>query len=601
MKQRLFWKFLLAFWLALLVVATLAALGGRLLERHDRREEAAAVLEGGPRAALLLDTAQAALLHAGADAMNAMLRDEALREHDLLYVVDERGHDTLGREIPPASLQEARRLTEGTTPLGIDSPHPVQAGNRDSARLVRDASGRIWLMFVAENADRQRRPSQHNAPEPALPAGAPQHDAAPVTPPGQDPAPDVLPEHDMGHPSSGHDGPPPDGRFGDGPARGMPPHDDSRLRHGPPPPQHRPPGAPSPGMTSAETRMLLIAAAIVGSFLFSALLAWSMMRPLRALRQAFDSAARGNLDTRVQNRMGRSRDELTELGAHFDHMVEQIQVLLTSQKRLLHDVSHELRSPLARLQAACDLARQNPARLADSLDRIDREIARLDQLIGHALMLSRLESGATAEEPARFDIGAMLEDIVANADFEATRRGCRVQLARPDGGGALDVFLREELVHRACENVIRNAIKFTAGGSTVDVSLRRAAAIAVRPAASSASAGPAAATPSLSPGQAGTPWHCADDCLVIEVMDRGPGVPPEQLDRIFTPFFRADNSRGVEGYGLGLAIVRQAVKMHGGRISARARDGGGLVMEIILPLCLKETPNASSDGRRPVS
>jgi two-component system, OmpR family, sensor kinase len=289
------------------------------------------------------------------------------------------------------------------------------------------------------------------------------------------------------------------------------------------------------------------AGAALASLLFAAALAWYMTRPIRKLQWAFDAASKGKLETRVQHLMGGRRDEIADLGVGFDQMAQKVQALVAAQQRLLHDVSHELRSPLARLQAATDLARQSPHKIADYLDRIDHETARLDQLMGQMLTLSRLEAGAPAHEPSDFDLGELVMSVVEDARFEAQAQQRDVLCS---ACGAMPVRLREEMIHRAVENVIRNAVKFTAAATTVEVTL-------------------------------GT----SDDGAVawLEVADRGPGADEADLAALFEPFHRGANTRGVDGHGLGLAIARHAVQQHGGTIGARRRDGGGLVIRIELP------------------
>jgi two-component system, OmpR family, sensor kinase len=311
----------------------------------------------------------------------------------------------------------------------------------------------------------------------------------------------------------------------------------------PPPGPGGPPGKPPPGASMA----FVVSGAALASLAFAAALAWYMTRPIRKLQWAFDAASKGKLDTRVRHLMGGRRDEITDLGAGFDQMAQKVQSLVAAQQRLLHDVSHELRSPLARLQAATDLARQSPQQTLTTLDRIDREAARLDQLVGQMLTLSRIEAGVDAQEPADFDLSELVVSVVEDARFEARAQGRDVACTT---SGAMPVRMREEMVHRAVENVIRNAVKFTASATTVEVSL---------------------GTSSLG----ASAW--------LDVADRGPGVAEADLEAMFEPFHRGPNARGLDGHGLGLAIARHAVQQHGGTITARQRDGGGLVVRIELP------------------
>ena len=311
-----------------------------------------------------------------------------------------------------------------------------------------------------------------------------------------------------------------------------------------PPEGHRPPferrGPPPP------SPWLAIAIGLVASVVFSALLAWYLARPIRNLRWAFGAVADGQLDTRVGPLMGARRDEIADLGGDFDRMAHQIQSLVGAQRRLLHDVSHELRSPLARLQAAIGLARQDPAKLEATLDRIEREAGRLDELVGQLLTIARLDAGTRDSRVERIELVDLAAAIADDARFEARAHGRELVF---EGQGEAEAEVRIELVQRAFENVIRNGVKYTAEGSSVSV------------------------VASVAGGQ-----------FVLRVADRGPGVPEADLEAIFEPFYRSASGLGAGGFGLGLAIARRAVAAHGGRIHAANREGGGLVMEIVLPV-----------------
>lgn len=313
---------------------------------------------------------------------------------------------------------------------------------------------------------------------------------------------------------------------------------------GEPPPHRRPPFERREGLPPEPWVPIL--AGLVASVMFSALLAWYLARPIRNLRWAFGEVADGNLETRVGPLMGARRDEIADLGTDFDRMAQQIQSLIGAQRRLLHDVSHELRSPLARLQAAIGLARQDPAKLEATLDRIEREAVRLDELVGQLLTIARLDAGSRdgRSEPVELiDLAAAIAD---DARFEAQASGRELSFA---GDGEAEMMVRVELIQRAFENVIRNAVKYTADGTVVEASAR-----------------------------------VADGQFVLTVADRGPGVPEEDLEAIFEPFYRSPGGQAAGGFGLGLAIARRAVEAHGGRIVAHNRAGGGLMMTLSLPL-----------------
>ncbi len=323
------------------------------------------------------------------------------------------------------------------------------------------------------------------------------------------------------------------------------------------------PRAPRPeGQASRRERRLFpvepVAAGVLVSLIFAFLLARYISQPIRGLRAAFVAVAAGDLAARAAPVMGSRRDELADLGRDFDAMAERLGKLIEGQRRLLHDVSHEMRSPLARMQAAIGLARQQPDKLPATLDRVERETERIDTLVGELLTLARLQAntrldGAGAREEA-VSLNELTADIVDDARFEAEANGRKVGFeAGPDAvikGAA-------ELLHRAIENVLRNAVRYTAAGTSVDVATALIAG----------SGGTAA--------PAGT-WR-------LKVSDRGPGVGGAELEAIFEPFFRGSASSG-NGHGLGLAIARRVVETHGGSISAANLSAGGLAVQIILPI-----------------
>jgi two-component system sensor histidine kinase CpxA len=235
-------------------------------------------------------------------------------------------------------------------------------------------------------------------------------------------------------------------------------------------------------------------------------------------------------------------------------MAERIETLLKAQSRLLNDISHELRSPLARLNVALGLARQRAnVESGDMLDRIELEASRLNELIGRILTLARLEDGEQRVPQTPVPLNEIVVSVTEDAEFEAQARRCHVRTTIPEGDW--DVRGNASLLHSAVENVVRNAIRYTQEGSSVDIELARSAT-------------------------GGT--HEA----VLRVSDSGPGVPEEVLAKLFEPFYRLDDARGRQtgGVGLGLAITERAVRFHGGKVAAFNRQGGGLVVEIRLPL-----------------
>jgi signal transduction histidine kinase len=291
---------------------------------------------------------------------------------------------------------------------------------------------------------------------------------------------------------------------------------------------------------------LLAIIAVAGFFCYW--LARYLTAPVTKLRAATQELARGNLSARVAPAFGNRRDELAALAKDFDQMAEQIESLVNGQRRLLGDISHELRSPLARLNVALELARQRSGvEAVTALQRIEREAETLNEMIGQLLALTRLESHTEAVEKTSFDLVQLIQEIVDDADYEARNRNRSVQLEAPV---ACSILGNEQLLRRAIENVVRNAVQYTADESVVEVKL-----------------------------------DCGDQA-VITVRDHGPGVPAETLDKLFRPFYRVDEARDRNsgGTGLGLAIAERAVRLHGGTVEAANVSTGGLAVTITLPI-----------------
>lgn len=285
---------------------------------------------------------------------------------------------------------------------------------------------------------------------------------------------------------------------------------------------------------------------IVGAMvLLSYLLALRLTSPLRKLQKAVEQFGGGDLGARVASKR---RDELGRLARTFDQMADRIQTLLTAERRLLLDISHELRSPLARLSVATELARSEEAESREvALSRIEKEAGRLNALVGELLQVTRAEGDPASLklEPVRMD--ELLANVVEDCSVESGARGSRIELkALPP----VTVQGDPELVRRAAENVLRNAIRHAPEGTAVEVSLENSGRTAR-----------------------------------IRVRDYGPGVGAEHLGRIFDPFYRVetDRNRASGGVGLGLAIARRAVELHKGRIQAHNAEPG-LLVEIELPV-----------------
>ncbi|WP_437604999.1 ATP-binding protein [Sorangium sp. So ce834] len=298
-----------------------------------------------------------------------------------------------------------------------------------------------------------------------------------------------------------------------------------------------------------ETLPLRLLAIVVVTGLVAVFLARYLSRPIHILRGATQRMAAGDLSVRVARRLAGADGETLALGRDMDRMAERIEELLETQRRLLRDVSHELRSPLARLNISLELVRRrSPPDVEPAFDRIERETERLNGMIGELLTLSRLESARGMERPERFDLTALVEQLVDDAALEAEQQGCSVELGARD---ACSLDGNEELLRRAIENVVRNAVRFTEAGTTVRIDL-----------------------------------SCSGGVAEVRVRDRGPGVPEAALGDIFKPFYRVDDhrARGAGGTGIGLAITQRAVLLHGGEVEARNAEGGGLEVALRLPV-----------------
>jgi signal transduction histidine kinase len=271
--------------------------------------------------------------------------------------------------------------------------------------------------------------------------------------------------------------------------------------------------------------------------------AYHLTSPVRRLRSVLDRFGQGDLSARATiNR----KDELGQLGTSFNQMADRIQTLLSAERRLLLDISHELRSPLARLGVAVELARSGEDR-GHMLDRIQKEADRLNELVAELLQVTRVEGDPSMQKSETVPLDELLADIVYDSLLEAKAKDCTLLLKAPV---AVTLNGDEELIRRAVENVIRNAIRYAPPGTPIDIELRK-----------------------------------SGDKAQVCVRDYGPGVPEEALQRIFDPFYRVDSdrNRASGGLGLGLAIARRSVELHKGKLTARNAHPG-LLATIELPL-----------------
>jgi two-component system sensor histidine kinase CpxA len=294
--------------------------------------------------------------------------------------------------------------------------------------------------------------------------------------------------------------------------------------------------------------------------LFSYILAIHLATPLRALRKAVQQFGRGDLSARANSRR---RDEIGELSCAFDQMAERIQTLLTAERRLLQDISHELRSPLARLSFAVELARTAGDREA-AIARMKKEVDRLSSLVGGLLQVTRVEGDPASRSSEDLSLDRLLREVVDDCSIEAATRGCRIALDAP-----ASVHLRgdAELLRRAFENVLRNAVRHSPAGSPIEVSLR------------------------TSPKD-----------VTIAIRDYGPGVPEELLSQIFKPFFRVESARDSAsgGVGLGLAIAQRAVALHHGKLEARnMKPGLQITVELPVEIAAAEEPLPAHASQQP--
>ena len=293
-----------------------------------------------------------------------------------------------------------------------------------------------------------------------------------------------------------------------------------------------------------QTQILRILAVILTAGLLCYALALYLTAPISKLRFAARRFAGGDLHTRLDIKR---RDELGELAREFDRMAERIETLVTSEKRLTQDISHELRSPLARLNVALELARsKSNSESIGLIERIATESSRLNEMISRLLVLSKLETGSENFEKREINLTKIFEQVVSDADFEARGNSKSVKILQKDEAR---VFGNETLLRSAIENVLRNAVRYTKDETTVDVKLIKNGKTAV-----------------------------------VSVKDCGAGVPEEELDKLFRPFYRVNTARDRKtgGIGLGLAIAERAVHAHQGAIKARNTENG-LAVEITLP------------------
>jgi two-component system, OmpR family, sensor kinase len=293
--------------------------------------------------------------------------------------------------------------------------------------------------------------------------------------------------------------------------------------------------------------LTILGIALVVSALTSWWLAEHLTAPIRRIQAGARALASENLDVRVSAGLEGRKDELAVLARDFDAMADQLRANRSATTQLLRDISHELRSPLARMRVALGLARQPPADFTRQLDRLEREIERLDAMISQVLKLARLHGTDALLERERFELDDVIEEVVRDANFEGAVKNCRIAL---HGAANNAVLGSRELLRSAIENVLRNAVRYSPNDTLVEMQIAR-----------------------------------ASSGLEIVIRDHGPGVPAADLERIFEPFYRVAESRDRDsgGEGIGLAITSQVMKAHGGSARAVNANSGGLEIRLSLP------------------
>ena len=310
---------------------------------------------------------------------------------------------------------------------------------------------------------------------------------------------------------------------------------------------------PVAGLLMDSRVLIIIFAQLLVGTAFCYWLARYVTSPVVQLSKAATLIADGCLETRSGQNIRLRKDEIGRLGMSFDRMAERIESIVRGQQRLFGDVSHELRSPLTRLSVAEGLLRQcSPEERIEFLDRIAIEVEQLNQLIGQLLTLARIDSDINLPHMDRVDLNSLVEEVVANGNFEAQTKHCAITVNLIDGCTTLGS--REQL-RSAIENVVRNAISHSPANTNIEVTVRR---------------GNATAFPRA----------------IIQIRDHGPGVPNEHLDKIFHAFYRIPTNSGekASGAGLGLAITERIMHLYRGSASATNALDGGLIVRLELPL-----------------
>ncbi len=527
--RSLFLKIFLWFWAANLALAAIAIAAALVFKSPDNdttlwRSVAGNALAAQSRAALQVYE------KSGGSELFRYLNDQDAAAGIHTFLVDPAGRDLGGHRVPDKLLE----LTEIARQSG--SLEIREEDDKSLVALAIKSTGGEMLVFAREmltSGQRFRGPPPPSVDGPSGLGGRPQRGGHHL----------VEVETRSGEPGDS-----------DPPLIFSPPR-------GPVESHARPRGRRPPPLPGLFLQRLLDAPGTIAAILVSLGLAGGaicyglaryLTQPIQSIRSAAKSLANGNLTVRVGAAAGGRRDEIADLARDFDHMAERLQTLLSAHQRLVRDVSHELRSPLARLSVALELVLRKVGETArEPMQRAQAEIIRLNEMIGQLLALSRLESSADAPAMGRIDFRELVAQAVADADFEATASNRCVRATLPE---SCHVVGSAELLRSAIENVLRNAVAYTPRETTVDVALE------------------------VVPRDDGS-------AAMLSIRDHGPGVPTEHLEDIFQPFFRVSEARDAEtgGNGIGLAIADRAVQLHRGTIEAGNHAAGGLLVRISIP------------------
>lgn len=310
------------------------------------------------------------------------------------------------------------------------------------------------------------------------------------------------------------------------------------------------PGLIIPGLPIAPVwhEFILFASTLLVGLLIAYIVAANISKPIKILEHGMNRLAAGELNTRVSQQLDDRKDELAYLGEQFDKMAAQLQILVEKERHLLHHVSHEMRSPLARIQAIIGLLQARPDKQADYIVRLENELTRMDTLVGELLTLSRLETANIPMEKEDLPIVAFMQQLVEDSQAVATQNKQTISLEIKQLDENSRFHGNESYLYRAFDNVIRNAMHYSPEGSTIAVKM-----------------------------------YEDRKNLHIDITDNGPGIKEEQIPHIFTAFYRAESSANKPGTGLGLAITKHVAEQHQGKIIAENVRPNGLRMHFVLP------------------